>query len=241
MNPSGMRRPYVLLSCSLSLDGYLDSASERRLVLSNAADLERVDQVRAGCDAILVGAATVRTDNPRLLVRGPALRAERMARGLPATPTKITVTGSGDLSPSSRFFVTGDTQKLLFCSTPAVGRTRATLGGLATVLDAGHPVSMAAVTEELHGRGVRRLMVEGGSRVHTQFLTGGLADELQLVVAPLFVGDSRAPRFVADGHFPWDEHHRAELADVRRIGDVVLLRYALSERFSDVREPVHAS
>ncbi|MEZ5194159.1 MAG: dihydrofolate reductase family protein [Nocardioides sp.] len=82
-------------------------------------------------------------------------------------------------------------------------------------------------------------MVEGGSRVHTQFLTEGLADELQLVVAPLFVGDSRAPRFVGDGSFPWDEHRRAELADVRRIGDVVLLRYALSARFHQVEEPLH--
>jgi 5-amino-6-(5-phosphoribosylamino)uracil reductase len=60
------------------------------------------------------------------------------------------------------------------------------------------------------------------------------------VVAPLFVGDSRAPRFVSDGCFPWNEQHRAELADVRRIGDVVLLRYALSERFSEVEEPARA-
>ena len=71
MSPATSKRPYVLLSCSLSLDGYLDNASQRRLVLSNAADLDRVDEVRAGCDAILVGAATVRADNPRLLVRQP--------------------------------------------------------------------------------------------------------------------------------------------------------------------------
>jgi len=47
-------------------------------------------------------------------------------------------------------------------------------------------------------------MVEGGGMVHTQFLTDNLADELQLVVAPFFVGDSRAPRFVRDGLFPWN-------------------------------------
>ena len=59
----------------------------------------------------------------------------------------------------------------------------------------------------------------------------GLADELHLVVAPFFVGDSRAQRFVGDGSFPWNPDRRAELAEVRRIGDVVLLRYALSDRF----------
>jgi len=74
-------------------------------------------------------------------------------------------------------------------------------------------------------------MVEGGGIVHTQFLTAGLADELHLVVAPLFVGDSRAHRFVRDGRFPWNPDRRARLADVRQIGDVVLLRYALSSRF----------
>jgi 5-amino-6-(5-phosphoribosylamino)uracil reductase len=74
-------------------------------------------------------------------------------------------------------------------------------------------------------------MVEGGGSLHTQFLTGDLADELQLVVAPFFVGDSRAPRFVDDGCFPWHPGRRATLADVRRIEDVVLLRYALSSRF----------
>ena len=62
-------RPYTLLSCGVSLDGYLDSADDERLILSNDADLDRVDGVRAGCDAILVGATTVRNDNPRLLVR----------------------------------------------------------------------------------------------------------------------------------------------------------------------------
>jgi 5-amino-6-(5-phosphoribosylamino)uracil reductase len=74
-------------------------------------------------------------------------------------------------------------------------------------------------------------MVEGGGTVHTQFLTADLVDELQLVVAPFFVGDSRATRFVSDGRFPWHPGRRAELAEVRQIGDVVLLRYALSPRF----------
>ena len=76
-------RPYILLSCGMSIDGYLGSAAPRRLELSNDADFDRVDAVRASCDAILVGAATVRIDNPRLLVRSQNRRAARTARGLP--------------------------------------------------------------------------------------------------------------------------------------------------------------
>jgi 5-amino-6-(5-phosphoribosylamino)uracil reductase len=224
-------RPYTILSCGMSLDGYLDAADHGRLVLSNEADLERVDAVRAECDAILVGAATVRNDNPRLLVRSDALRQQRRDRGLDETPMKVTITERADLDACSSFFATGDSEKLVYCASPAVAEADGRLGAVATVVDAGQPVDMRRVSEDLHVRGVHRLMVEGGGIVHTQFLTAGLADELHLVVAPFFVGDSRASRFVGDGHFPWNPDRRAELAEVRRIGDVVLLRYALSDRF----------
>ena len=73
-------RPYTLLSCSVSLDGYLGDQTPR-LALSNDADFDRVDEVRASCDAIMVGAVTVRPDNPRLLVRSQARRDRRMPAG----------------------------------------------------------------------------------------------------------------------------------------------------------------
>ncbi len=79
--PRMPERPYILLSCALSIDGYLGSAAPRRLELSNDADFDRVDEVRASSDAILVGAATVRLDNPRLLVRSPDRREERRPVG----------------------------------------------------------------------------------------------------------------------------------------------------------------
>ena len=92
---------------------------------------------------------------------------------------------------------------------------------------------MRRVSEDLHARGVRRLMVEGGGEVHTQFLAEGLADELQLVVAPLFVGHPEATRFVGPGRFPFTGGRRARLVETRPIGDVVLARYALSDRFEE--------
>ncbi|WP_306214464.1 RibD family protein [Actinoplanes sp. RD1] len=225
-------RPYVLLSCGMSLDGYVDTAGDERLLLSNDADFDRVDEVRATCDAILVGAGTVRKDNPRLLIRDETRRKERIARGEQPDPVKVTVTGSCALDPSARFFTLGDNDKLVYCATPALAQARARLAEAATVIDGGDPVDLARVTADLAARGVRRLMVEGGGTMHTQFLTAGLADELQLVVAPFFVGDSAAPRFVGDGRFPWGPHRRATLAEARPIGDVVLLRYALSDRFA---------
>jgi 5-amino-6-(5-phosphoribosylamino)uracil reductase len=226
-------RPYTLLSCGMSLDGYLDSPGNERLRLSNAADFDRVDAERACVDAILVGAATVRNDDPRLLVRSPVRCAERRARGLSPSPVKVTLTRRGDLAATAAFFTTGTSQKVVYCPSAAAEQLRARLGPAATVVDTGpdRDVDVATIAEDLSARGIDRLMVEGGGTVLTQFLTAGLADELQLVVAPLFVGDSRAPRLVGDGCFPWHAERRAHLADVRQIGDVALLRYALSERF----------
>jgi 5-amino-6-(5-phosphoribosylamino)uracil reductase len=80
---------------------------------------------------------------------------------------------------------------------------------------------------DLAGRGVARLMVEGGTAMHTLFLTTGVVDELQLVVAPFFVGEEQAPRFVGPGRFPHGAVHRMRLAEARPIGDLVLLRYLM--------------
>ena len=101
-------RPYILLSCGMSIDGYLNGATEERLLLSNDADFDRVDAVRAECDAILVGAMTVRRDNPRLLVRSQARQDERAARGLRPSPIKVTVTARAQLDPCANFFTTGE-------------------------------------------------------------------------------------------------------------------------------------
>jgi len=226
-------RPYTLLSCGMSLDGFLDDAGDERLLLSNEADFDRVDEVRAGADAILVGAATVRQDDPRLQVRCAERVARRRAAGRSAQPLKVTVTNRAKLDPEARFFTVGTGPKLVYCASDTVEMAAGQLSSVATVIDGGRPVELRRVSEDLHTRGVRRLMVEGGGEVHTQFLTEGLADELRLVIAPLFVGQPEATRFVGAGRFPWSGSRRARLVETRPIGDVVLLRYALSSRFRE--------
>jgi len=216
-------RPYVLLSAATSVDGCLDDASDTRLILSNEADLDRVDEVRSGSDAIMVGAGTIRRDNPALLVRSQARRNGRVARGLPPSPARVTLTGTGEIDPAARFFTAGDGVRLVYAPGAAAGRVRERLGGTAAeVVGAGDPLDLEVVLADLAARGVRRLMVEGGGTVHAQFLSAGLADELHLAVAPIFVGDPAAPRITGARGAP---HHRMHLAEARMIGDVVLMRY----------------
>ncbi|MFE4084721.1 dihydrofolate reductase family protein [Streptomyces sp. YIM B13502] len=216
-----MPYPYVLLSAAVSLDGYLDDTGPERLLLSSPADFDRVDEVRASVDAILVGAGTIRADNPRLLVNSPERRSARIADGRPEYPLKVTVSGSGDLDPTARFWHTGG-EKVLYTTGKGAERARA-LGIAADVVPLGDALDWRRLLEHLHDvRGVRRLMVEGGGRIHTQLMTQGLADELQLVLAPLFVGDPDAPRLFGPGSY---QGGRLRLVETRPVGDVVLMRY----------------
>jgi riboflavin-specific deaminase-like protein len=228
-------RPYVIASCATSADGYLDDASPRRLILSGPADLDRVDEVRAGCDAILVGAGTIRTDDPRLQVRDPRRRARRAARGLPEHPARVTLTATGDLDPGARFFAPG-ALRLAYCATPAVRIARARLGDSAVVIDAGDPVSGDFILSDLAERSVVRLLIEGGARVLGEFLARDLADELHLAVAPFFVAQPGAPRLSLG--LPANPDGPASpmtLAEVRRLDHVVLLRYLLGPGGPDHR------
>jgi 5-amino-6-(5-phosphoribosylamino)uracil reductase len=214
--------PYVLLSVATSVDGCIDDTTPDRLYLSNEADFDRVDEVRAASDAILIGAGTMRTDNPRLIVKSEQRRAERVARGLPAYPLKATITATGDLDPQLKWFHHGG-EKVVYTVEAAADRLADQLGGLADVVPLGTEIDLPALLADLSGRGVRRLMVEGGEQVHTAFLSRGLVDEIHLAIAPLLVG--HGPRFLAPTLYPWPASRRMRLAEVRPIGDVVLLRY----------------
>lgn len=221
--------PYVILSAAMSVDGYLDDASPDRLLLSNAADFDRVDQVRAESDAILIGANTLRQDNPRLLVNSEKRRAQRVADGKPAYPLKVTVTRTGDLSADLKFWHHGG-EKLVVTVDSAVEKMRASLRDLADVVSVGPDLAWGLVLAELGRRGIRRLMVEGGGMVHTQLMAANLADEVHLAIAPLLVGQPEAARFLGAADYPGGSIARMKVLEVRAIDDVVLVRYAPKER-----------
>ncbi|MFC4244344.1 RibD family protein [Gryllotalpicola reticulitermitis] len=222
--------PYVTVSCAMSIDGYLDRADGDRLVLSNPADLDRVDELRGQHDAIMVGASTIRRDDSSLLVKSADRRSRRIARGLSYSPAKVTVTSSGRLPRDAAFFTTGAVDRLVYCPAARVAELAGALGECAVVVGLGTEVTMRGLLEDLAARGIHRLMVEGGGTVLTQFLADGLVDELQLVIAPLFLGDEGDARIVSRARFPWTAAHRATVSETRQIGDVVLVRYALSDR-----------
>lgn len=222
MNP----RPFVLLSVATSIDGCIDNVSSDRLILSNKSDFDRVDQVRAESDAILIGARTIDSDNPRLLVNSARRRAERAAKGLPEYPLKVTVTATGDLDRDLKFWHFGG-EKLVYTTDRGLERLRGALSGLAEIVSLGSDIDdFGKIVDDLGSRGIGRLMVEGGSQIHTAFLSQDLVDEIHLAIAPLVVGEAKAPRFLGAASYPWPSTRRMRLLNVTTVGDVVVIRYA---------------
>ena len=183
----------VTLSFATTADGYLDDNSPERLMISTPGDWEAVMRLRAAHDAILVGAETLRRDNPALLLRDPAVRELRRARGVRPDLAKVTVTRSGGLSPTMRFFTEGDADRYVFSQTEIPE-----LKDIAEVISTDGSITAGYIVTELEKRGVESLLVEGGARILGMFLAEGMADEVRRAVNPqLTLGPERGgARFV---------------------------------------------
>jgi 5-amino-6-(5-phosphoribosylamino)uracil reductase len=199
---------FVHVSVAVSLDGHIDDNSPERLVLSSPEDLADMRAARAQCDAVLVGAGTLRRDDP-------SLRGARLAR--------VTLTESGDLDPALRFF-DGSMRSIVLTAPRRVDAVRALTGECAEIVavERFDPATLVAALEDC---GIHSLFVEGGTRVLTAFLASGVFDKLRVAIAPFFAGDERAPRFVSGGRFLNDATHRLALRSVRALGDVAVLDY----------------
>lgn len=222
-----MPRPHVVLSVAVSLDGYIDDTIPERLYLSNDRDFDGVDQLRAESDAILIGAETVRRDDPRLWLRSEDRRNARVAAGKPANLLKVTVTRSGDIDPSARMFhhhiEAG--KPLVYTTFEGAEKIGDRLNTVAEVVGIADADFWGTLLDDLGRRGIAQLIVEGGTHVHTAFLAAGLADELRIAVAPLLIGQRDAPRFVNPAEFPGGSRRRLEFVDATVLDDVVVLRY----------------
>ena len=169
----------ITLSFATTADGYLDDRSDRRLMISTPEDWREVLRLRARHDAILVGAETLRRDNPALLLHNPDAQLRRMTAGLRPDLTKVTVTRSGRLDPAMKFFSEGDADRYIFSE-----RELPEFEGLATVISSNGPITAAFIVTELERRGIRNLLVEGGAEILRMFLDAGQADVVRRAVNP---------------------------------------------------------
>ena len=199
----------VVISAAISLDGFLDDDAPERLVLSSEEDFAEVRRLRANFDAILVGAETIRRDNPSLRASGKQ-------------PRRVTITRSGVVSREARFFAVEGPRSVVLAPHGAADDLLARIGDLADVvsLERDDAFGIVATLESL---GIRRLFVEGGARVLTGFLSAGLFTRLRLSIAPFFLGGRGRAHFVEPATFRHDKDRRLHLVGVRNLGNCAVL------------------
>jgi 2,5-diamino-6-(ribosylamino)-4(3H)-pyrimidinone 5'-phosphate reductase len=217
----------VVVNAATSTDGKLSTREREQIAISGAPDFERVDRLRADSDAVMVGVGTVLADDPSLTVSDPSLRERRRDRGEPPNPARV-VADSRGRTPADAEVLDDAARTYLLVSerapTGAVDRIEARGG---TVVVAGEdrvalPEALGVLAEE----GVDQLMVEGGGELVFSLFEAGLVDRLSVYVGPVVIGGRDAPT-LADGDGFTDDFPTLDLVSVERLGEGVLLEYAV--------------
>lgn len=204
--PTPIDRPWVLVNMITSVDG-ATAVAERSGGLGGPADREVFRALRELCDGILVGAATVRTENYRPVRMDEAARARRRGRAQQEVPRLVIVSGSADLDVEAPLFVEGVSasttasasaiRPIVVTTERADARRREALAEVAEVLVMGaDSVSMSDTLGALRAMGLRTVLCEGGPIVNAQLLAADLVDEWCQTISPLLVGgdSSRAAK-----------------------------------------------
>lgn len=208
-------RPHVIINAAMSVDGKIALSDGRAVRLSNEEDLRRVHRLRSQVDAILVGIGTILMDDPKLTVKA------EYAHG--TNPLRIVIDSDGR-TPKGAHVLDGAAPTLIVTSE----ENERTFHN-AQVLRAGKDdVDLRVLLEDLAKRGVKTLLVEGGSTVIWSFLREGLADELKVFIASAVLGGHAAPTLAGgQGAASLDKAPGLRLERIERLGDGVLLEYAV--------------
>jgi len=190
-----MNRPYVFINTATSADGKIDTFERKGSAISSKRDKERVDQLRADADAVLVGGKTLLGELPKLTVKSEALREARVKRGVTPNPIKVGVVTSADIPLDSDFIKAGPARAVIFTTSRTSISQLETLraNGVEVFVDDMPRVDLQKMMETLGELGVKRLMVEGGGTINFELLRLGLVDELMIYIAPMIFGGDNAP------------------------------------------------
>lgn len=197
--------PWVELKMACTLDGRIADQSGRSSYITEAAALARVQKLRRECDAVMVGAATARLDDPSLTVRD----------GLPIVrqPRRVVIDPHLSLSESAKIF-DGQTDTFIFALPSACGSKASKAEYLPLELNSDGSYNLKVCLETLAEKGVRRLLVEGGGVLAGALINANLVDQIYWFIAPKMLVSSQARLVLASDQLrPLDDI--IELEDVR--------------------------
>lgn len=214
-------RPFVTLKLAVSIDGRIATATGDARWVSSPAFGRFVHRLRRDSNAVMVGAGTVRGDDPELTVR--------LAK--PVThPLRVIVSGNLDLPDNLRLFRDQDVDPtLVFTTTDADPKAAARLARsgieVMTVAPREGKVDLDEVMTELGSRGVSSVLVEGGGKLAGALLARGLVQRLVVAHAPVAIGATGRPAVGFDGYSVLAEAPRYEVEWARRMGPDLVASY----------------
>jgi 2,5-diamino-6-(ribosylamino)-4(3H)-pyrimidinone 5'-phosphate reductase len=213
--------PYVVMNIAMTADGKTDTIARRGALISSPLDMMRVDQLRASCDAIMVGGHTLLGDDPRLVLKTRELQLTRLAEGKDENPMKVGVVTIADLDPDSRFLNCGHAKITIFttCKTPQKKVEELRDRGVKVFISEDSRVDLRRAIAQLGVLGVKRLLVEGGGTLNEELIRLGLVDELNIYIAPLIFGGATAPTFASSSGFERKNAKKLELKTVQKYED----------------------
>ncbi|MBX0294530.1 2,5-diamino-6-(ribosylamino)-4(3H)-pyrimidinone 5'-phosphate reductase [Haloarcula nitratireducens] len=216
---------HVVVNAAMSADGKLSSRRREQLAVSGPDDFDRVDELRAESDAVMVGVGTILADDPSLTVKDADRREARVERGDSENPARV-VADSRIRTPPDAKVLDGSAETYLLVSQAApTDFVEEMEDAGAYVVAAGEDrVDVTTALAKLEGDGIDRLMVEGGGELIFSLFEAGLVDELSVFVGPKVIGGRDAPTLV-DGDGFVEEFPELELTDVERIDGGVLLTW----------------
>jgi len=218
---------YVVVNAAMSADGKLASRRREQLAISGPEDFDRVDQLRADSDAVMVGVGTVIADDPSLTVDEPDRHAERTERGDPKNPARVVADSRIRTPPDATVLDDAAETYLLVSQAAPTDFIEQMEDAGAYVLAAGEDrVDLTTALAKLEGEGVDQLMVEGGGELIFSLFEAGLVDELRVYVGTKVLGGRDAPT-LADGDGFVETFPELSLSSVEQLDDGALLTWTV--------------
>jgi len=223
-------RPYVVVNIAMSADGKISTRERRQVRISGTQDFTRVDQLKAGCDAIMVGIGTVLADDPSLTVKSEKCLNYRRKQGWDDHPLRVVVDSSGATPPDASILHKGKGKRVVAVSKRADPIKISLLEKKATILVAGKDeVDLIVLMDKLGNLGIHRIMVEGGGTLIAGLMKAGLVNEIYTFIGNIIIGGKDAPTITdGEGFIKESEFTRLTLLEARRIDNGILLHWKVN-------------
>jgi riboflavin-specific deaminase-like protein len=179
--PAEVGHSLVLAHLGQSVDAKIATQSGDSQCVTGHANIVHLHRLRALSDAIIIGAGTAATDNPRLttrLVTGP-------------NPVRVVIDPERRVSTELQMFNDGVAPSLIACAADRLDKHEHDGRYLGLPRDAGGGLALADLVSRLQQRGLSNLFIEGGGITVSRWLSAGLLDRLHVAIAPLFIGRGR--------------------------------------------------